>query len=98
MVHAGAWGPAGTLVPINVEDGEKNVHPPENRRRRGAPARPARMLVGVSQLGAADRESNILHGNCGVAVGTGLVWPSAVAGAKPHQPWPPRTGSTTRGT
>ena len=88
MVHAGAWGPAGTLVPINVEDGEKK----SSIRRKIAAAvalpyeRVKVMLVGVSQLGAADRESNILHGNCGVAVGTGLVWPSAVAGAKPHQP------------
>ena len=56
------------------------------------------MLVGVSQLGAADRRSNIVHGNCGVAIGTGLVVPAAKLGVKPHQPLPTANRIDNRGT
>ncbi len=44
------------------------------------------MLVGISQFGCADRRTNIKHGNCGVALGSGLVFPSAANNIKPHQP------------
>lgn len=55
--------------------------------KTGLPAEQIKvMLVGVSQLGAADRRCNIVHGNCGVAIGTGLVYPAAKQGVKPHQP------------
>ena len=88
MIHSGAWGPAGTLVPINVEEGERKSS--IRRKVAGATGLPYEhvklMLVSVAQIGASDRRSNIAHGNCGVAMGTALVVPAAKADIKPHKP------------
>ena len=56
------------------------------------------MLVGVSQLGAATRRNDIVHVNCGVTTGTGLVVPAAKLGIKPHQPLPTANRIDNRGT
>jgi hypothetical protein len=88
MIHSGAWGPAGTLVPINVEEGE--LKSSIRRKVAGATGLPYEhvkiMLVSVAQIGASDRRTNIAHGNCGVAMGTCLVVPAAKQDIKPHKP------------
>ena len=101
MIHAGSWGPAGTLLAVNVEEGEKK----SSIRRKIAAAsslpydRVKVMLVGVSQLGAADRLApGVTHGNCGVAVGTALVVPAAERGVKPHGSLPTANRRDNRGT
>jgi len=100
MIHSGAWGPAGTLVPINVEEGERKSS--IRRKVAGATGLPYEhvklMLVSVAQFGASDRRSNIAHGNCGVAMGTALVVPAAKADIKPHKPLATPNRLDNRGT
>ena len=88
MIHSGAWGPAGTLVPINVEEGERKSS--IRRKVAGATGLPYEhvklMLVSVAQIGASDRRSNIAHGHCGVAMGTALVVPASKADITPPKP------------
>ena len=88
MVHKGSWGPEGTLIPISISDHEKK----SSIRRKvaaasGIPYEHVKLiLVGIAQIGAGDRRSNIKYGNCGVAEGIGLTFSTAAAGNKPHQP------------
>ena len=88
MVHKGPWGPEGTLIPISISDHEKK----SSIRRKVAAAsgipydQVKLILVGIAQIGAGDRRSNIKYGNCGVAEGIGLTFSTAAAGNKPHQP------------
>ena len=100
MIHSGAWGPAGTLVPINVEEGERKSS--IRRKVAGATGLPYEhvkiMLVSVAQIGASDRRTNITHGNCGVAMGTALVVPAAKADIKPHKPLATPNRLDNRGT
>ena len=88
MVHKGPWGPEGTLIPISIKDFEKK----SSIRRKvaaasGLPYEHVKLiLVGIAQIGAGDRRTNIKYGNCGVAEGIGLTFSTAAAGNKPHQP------------
>ena len=88
MVHKGPWGPEGTLIPISISDHEKK----SSIRRKvaaasGIPYEHVKLiLVGIAQIGAGDRRSNVKYGNCGVAEGIGLTFSTAAAGNKPHQP------------
>ena len=98
MIHAGSWGPAGTLLAVNVEEGEKK----SSIRRKIAAAsslpydRVKVMLVGVSQLGAADRLApGVTHGNCGVAVAPPSWFPPPSGASSRTNPSRRRTDATT---
>ena len=99
MVHKGLWGPEGTLIPISISDHEKK----SSIRRKvaaasGIPYEHVKLiLVGIAQIGAGDRRSNIKYGNCGVAEGIGLTFSTAAAGNKPHQPRPTGNRVDNRG-
>jgi hypothetical protein len=74
-MHAGPWGAAGHLFPINVEDEE---HPSSIKRKlsgvTGIPVEAQKlMLAAFSQLSVGDKRTNLKFGSCGVTEGLGLT-------------------------
>jgi len=74
-MHAGPWGAAGHLFPINVEDDE---HPSSIKRKlagpTGIPVEAQKLMLGAfSQLVVGDKRTNLKFGSCGVTEGLGLT-------------------------
>jgi hypothetical protein len=92
MIHEGPWGDMGTLVQINVEEGDSkntikrkigavtNLHPNDIKVQ----------FVSAVQFGASSKsmcsKSGVSHGNCGITEGVGLTAAAADEGIKPHKP------------
>jgi len=74
-MHAGPWGAAGHLFPIEIADGE---HPSSIKRKlagpTGIPAEAQKLMLGAfSQLTVGDKRANIKFGSCGITEGLGLT-------------------------
>jgi hypothetical protein len=74
-MHAGPWGEAGHLFPIEVAEDE---HPSSIKRKlagpTGIPPEAQRIMLGAfSQLVVGDKRTNIKFGSCGTTEGLGLT-------------------------
>ena len=88
MMHKGAWGPAGTLIPIELAEGDQ----PTALKRKvaaktGIPVESQKMMLGAfTQITVGDKRSSLRFGTCGRTEGLGLALEAAVSGQKPHVP------------
>ena len=88
MMHAGAWGPAGTLIPIALEEGDQpSVLKRKVAAKTGIPVESQKMMLGAfTQITVGDKRSSLRFGTCGRTEGLGLALEAAVSGQKPHVP------------
>lgn len=75
MIHAGAWGKAGTLIPIEVDFSDT----PSSIKRKlatptGVAAHDLKVMLGAfNQLVAGDKRAPLKYGTCGRTEGLGLT-------------------------
>ncbi len=74
-MHAGPWGRAGTLIPVDVSAQDT----PSAIKRKlekptGIPAASQKLMLGAfSQIMVGDKRTSLRFGSCGVTEGLGLT-------------------------